>query len=168
MLSQLAPVEGGAPSKADKLHLAQKKVYDAWECSGKTRETLAKEALAISEECADAYLLLAEGTRDRQERIKLFRKAVAAGRRALGSNWEIKYKGMCWGALETRPVMRAMAELAMDLQGEDELTEALALYRKLMELNPNDNQGIRYLLAGCLYEAGWRIGTGKTAFCIPR
>lgn len=144
---------GGAPSKADKLHLAQKKVYDAWEASGETRKKLANEALAISEDCADAYLILAEELRDRQERINLFRKAIAAGRRALGSNWETKYKGMCWGTLETRTVMRAMARLAMDLQREDELTEALGFYRKLMELNPNDNQGIRYLLANCLYEA---------------
>ncbi|MBI4534152.1 MAG: hypothetical protein HY711_09425 [Candidatus Melainabacteria bacterium] len=84
----------------------------------------------------------------------MYRKAVAAGGRALGSDWETKYKGVCWLAHETLPVMRAMARLAMDLQWEEELQESLTMYRKLMELNPNDNQDIRYQLAGCLYEAG--------------
>ena len=141
-------------STAESLRLAQHKVYDAWESTGKRRATLAREALAISEDCADAYLLLAEDLRDGQERIELYRQAVAAGARALGKNWETEYKGVCWLANETRPIMRAMASLAMELQGEDELQEALTLYHKLMELNPNDNQGIRYQLVGCLYEAG--------------
>jgi len=133
--------------------MAQEKVYEAWESTGKKRASLAREALEISEDCTDAYLLLAEELRDGRKRIELYRKAVAAGGRALGKDWETEYKGVCWLALETRPVMRALARLAMELQGEDELAEALTLYRKLMELNPNDNQGIRYQLAGCLYEA---------------
>jgi len=140
-------------SKADSLRMAQEKVYEAWESTGKKRASLAREALEISEDCTDAYLLLAEELRDGRKRIELYRKAVAAGGRALGKDWETEYKGVCWLALETRPVMRALARLAMELQGEDELAEALTLYRKLMELNPNDNQGIRYQLAGCLYEA---------------
>ena len=141
-------------SKAENLQLAQDKVYEAWETTGKKRVALAREALAISEDCADAYILLAEESKDGQQRIELYRKAVAAGSRALGRDWETKYKGVCWLAHETRPVMHAMARLAMDLQWEDQLQESLALYHKLMELNPNDNQGIRYQLAGCLYEAG--------------
>jgi tetratricopeptide (TPR) repeat protein len=139
---------------AQKVLLAQDKVYEAWEASGKKRAALAREALLISADCVDAYNLLAEASRDYKERIEIYRNALAAGSRALGSNWEIEFKGLCWLALETRPVMRAMAGLAMSLQWEDELQEALSLYRRMMELNPNDNQGIRYQLAGCLYEAG--------------
>ncbi len=140
-------------SKAESLRLAQDKVYEAWDSTGKKRAVLAREALEISDDCADAYLVLAEEVRDGRKRIELYRKAVAAGGRALGKDWETEYKGVCWLAHETRPVMRALARLAMELQGEDELNEALTLYRELMELNPNDNQGIRYQLAGCLYEA---------------
>ena len=141
-------------SNAEKLRLAQEKVYEAWDATGKTRVKLAREALEITEDCVDAYLLLAEEMKDERKRIDLYRKAVKAGERALGSDWETQYKGVCWLALETRPVMRALARLAMDLQGMDEIQEALSIYRHLMELNPNDNQGIRYQLVGCLYEAG--------------
>ncbi len=49
--------------------------------------------------------------------------------------------------------MHAMAMLAIDLQWEDELDEALTINRKLMEWNPTDNQGVHYNLASCLYEA---------------
>jgi hypothetical protein len=44
--------------------------------------------------------------------------------------------------------------VVISLQWEDELQEALSIYREMMELNPSDNQGIRSQLAGCLYEAG--------------
>lgn len=137
----------------DALHEAQLKIYDAWESTGKQRIALANQALKLSKDCADAYLILANEARDRDEEIRLLREAVDAGTRAAGKDWEKKYKGVCWLALETRPVMRAMARLAIALQRDDEFDEALSLYRKLMKINPNDNQGIRYLLAICLYEA---------------
>lgn len=87
------------------------------------------------------------------ERIPLYRKAIAAGKAALGDNWETEFKGLFWVAHETRPLMHAMVKLAIDLQEEGERDEALALYRELMTINPNDNQGVRYLLANCLYAA---------------
>jgi tetratricopeptide (TPR) repeat protein len=148
------PKKKSSESKDEQLYLAQNKVYDAWESIGKRRVTLAREALAISEDCADAYIVLAEKLKNGKQRIPLYREAVAAGERALGADWKTKYKGACWGTLETRPVMRALAKLAIELQSEDELPEALQLYRSLLELNPGDNQGIRYLFLGCLYEAG--------------
>jgi tetratricopeptide (TPR) repeat protein len=144
------PKKKSSESKDEQLYLAQNKVYDAWESVGKRRAKLAREALAITEDCADAYIVLAEKLKNGKQRIPLYRKAVAAGERALGADWKAKYKGVCWGVLETRPVMRAIAKLAIELQSEDELSEALQLYRSLLELNPGDNQGIRYLLLGCL------------------
>jgi tetratricopeptide (TPR) repeat protein len=151
---QMPKAKSSEPSKDDRLSRAQLKVYDAWESFGKRRVTLAREALAISEDCADAYIVLAEKLKNGKQRIPLYRKAIAAGERALGADWRTKYKGVCWGVHETRPVMRAIAKLAMELQSEDEFSEAIQLYRSLLELNPGDNQGIRNLMLGCLYEAG--------------
>ena len=160
---QLPKAKTSAQAKEEKIYLAQQKIYDAWESTGKRRTALAREALSIHEDCADAYLVLAADLRVGQQRIKLYRQAVKAGNKTLGKDWETKYKGVCWLAVETRPVMRAMAQLAHDLQWEDEILEALTIYRKLIDLNPNDNQGIRYLLAGCLYEAhcSFEEGYGK-------
>jgi hypothetical protein len=56
-------------AEADPLHAAQDVMVDAWEGGTKReRVALAKQALGISELCADAWLLLAEeeATADRQ------------------------------------------------------------------------------------------------------
>lgn len=143
----------GAHKIPDELKLAQKKVSQAREADGKERISLAKEALKIFEQCAEAHSLIAEETEDRTARIKHYRKAVSAGEHVLGPDWERRFKGSFWLASETRPLMHAMAMLAIDLQWEDEIDEALTIYRKLMEWNPTDHQGIHYHLATCLYEA---------------
>lgn len=143
----------GANKIPDELRLAQKKVSEARAEDGKKRIGLAKEALEIFPDCAEAHSMIAEETQDRPARIKHYRKAIAAAEKVLGADWERRYKGSFWLASETRPLMHAMAMLAIDLQWEDEITEALSIYRKLMEWNPTDHQGIRYSLATCLYEA---------------
>jgi tetratricopeptide (TPR) repeat protein len=58
--------------------------------------------------------------------------------------------GYFWGLLETRPYMRARSGLAQALWAAGQHEEAIGHYRELLRLNPNDNQGNRYLLAGCL------------------
>lgn len=45
---------------------------------------LAREALAQSPDCADAYVLLAEATRDAQQARWFYEEGVEAGRRGLG------------------------------------------------------------------------------------
>lgn len=142
------------PSPADKLRMAESLVLQLCdEPTAKKRIALARKALALSEDCQEAYAVLAYEERDIHKRMNLLRQAIKAGERVLGADWERRYKGVGWGVLETRPIMRAMMRLAMDLQMEDQFDEALQLYRRLMVVNPSDNQGVRYKLAGCLYEA---------------
>lgn len=144
-----------APASPDKLRMAEALIMDACEApTAKQRMALARKALALSEDCQEAYAILAYEEKDCRKRMHLLRQAIKAGERTLGPQWEQEYKGHGWLTLETRPIMRAMTRLAIDLQQEDCFDEALQIYRRLMVLNPHDNQGIRYQLAGCLYEAG--------------
>ncbi len=53
-----------------------------------------------------------------------------------------------WGFLENRAYLRAIHYKAGLLCNQDKLEEGLKLYKLLLKLNPNDNQGIRYLVAG--------------------
>jgi hypothetical protein len=69
---------------------------------------------------------------------------------ALGPRGFKEYAGHFWGFLETRPYMRARAGLAGTLLKLGDVDGALAHYRDMLKLNPNDDQGIRYVLAGCL------------------
>ena len=136
----------------DALSYAQDIMYDAWETeSEKERIKMAKEALSVSSDCADAYNLLAEEKAGTLEEAKeLYEKAIEAGERALGKKSFKEDKGHFWGILKTRPYMRARAGLAECLWELGEHEEAIEHYREMLRLNPNDNQGIRYILAGCL------------------
>lgn len=98
-------------------------------------------------------MALATTSSDWQARVKLYRKAVDAGERVLGSDWKSKFAGSFWEEIETRPLMRAIASLANALRWEDELDEARDLYRELLMRNPTDQQEIRYELASVLLEA---------------
>ncbi len=71
------------------------------------RVDLARQALTISPDCADAYLLLAEeAASSLEEARELLERGVAAGERALGPEPFEEDVGYFWGILETRPYMR--------------------------------------------------------------
>lgn len=57
-------------------------------------------------------------------------------------------KSMPWGFIENRAYMRAVQYRADLYADEGEKEEAIELYRLLLKLNPNDNQGVRYTLSG--------------------
>jgi len=137
------------------LQLAQELIYDAFEVSGKKRVALARQALELCSDCADAYVLLAqEAARSLNEAKALYEQGVKAGERALGPEMFKNEAGFFWGILETRPYMRARAGLAECLWLLGNRQEAIAHSRDMLRLNPNDNQGIRYVLANYLLHEG--------------
>jgi tetratricopeptide (TPR) repeat protein len=144
------------------LEQAQDKMYEAWNASGKKREKLAREALALCPDCADAYVLLAEETARTPEAAREFyEQGVQAGERALGPEVFAEAAGHFWGMLETRPYMRARAGLGEALWELGDKPQAIAHYQELLRLNPNDNQGLRYVLAGWLLETGDDAALGQ-------
>jgi tetratricopeptide (TPR) repeat protein len=148
--------DGGVPHReaATPLEQAQDLIYAAHESeSSRARVRLAKEALALSGDCADAYVLLAQETaRTPQEAAVLYMQGVAAGERALGEEAFEEDAGMFWGILETRPYMRARLGLAQAVWASGEHEEAIAHLQDMLRLNPGDNQGVRYLLLDWLLE----------------
>lgn len=133
--------------------MAQDLVYQAFEARGRRRITLARRALELFPDCADAYGVLAEAAPDRATACELYAQGVAAGERALGPETFTEEAGHFWGVLATRPYMRLRFGLAQSLEALGRHPEALEHYRALLRLNPNDNQGVRYsLLAGLLVE----------------
>jgi tetratricopeptide (TPR) repeat protein len=146
----------GGRTRPDPLETAQEIIYDAWDASdSRKRVALAKRALSLSPLCADAYVLLAQETaRNPDEAVNYYRQGVAAGEKALGKACFRDDVGHFWGLLETRPYMRARQGLAQTLWDMGQRDEAVAHYQNMLRLNPNDNQGIRYLLLDCLLFLG--------------
>jgi tetratricopeptide (TPR) repeat protein len=134
---------------------AQDVMYQAWErTTSRSWIALACKALGISPLCADAYVLLAEEARSPKEARECYAKGVEAGELALGPRGFKQFAGHFWGFLETRPYMRARAGLASTLLKLGDVDGAIGHYRDMLKLNPSDNQGIRYVLAGCLLKQG--------------
>jgi tetratricopeptide (TPR) repeat protein len=123
----------------------------AYEAGSEVRRLeLARQALAAWPDCADAYVLLAEHAPARKDAQALYEQGVAAGERALGARAFQEAAGHFWGVLETRPYMRARLGLAHALWTGGRREEAAAHLQEMLRLNPNDNQGVRYTLAGWL------------------
>lgn len=138
------------------LDQAQDLIYSAWETGSRARRIkLARDALRISADCADAYVLLAQHLAETQAEVRAFlEEGTRAGERALGPEIFKEHKGHFWLILETRPYMRARAGLAEVLMELGEYQQAVGHYQELLRLNPNDNQGLRYLLVNLLLEIG--------------
>ncbi len=137
------------------LDQAQQIMFQAWdEPNPGKRITLAHQALAVSPDCADAYVLLAEEAADTvKHAYEYYQQGVEAGRRALGEEYFKEDVGHFWGILETRPFMRALEGTATLLWNMNRLDEAADTYNELLRLNPNDNQGVRYSLLNLLLTA---------------
>lgn len=123
--------------------------------SRKRRVELAREALALSPDCVDAYILLAEDAETPKEARALLAEGVQVGERALGDELkELVAEGAVWLATETRPYMRARAAFAESCWAMGDRQAAIQEMWELLRLNQNDNQGNRYVLLSWLLAAG--------------
>jgi len=126
---------------------------------------LCRQALAIYPDCVDALHMLANiESRWQRDFVIGVKQAIEAGRRDLGEQFFRENKGHFWLLTETRPFMRALAALAEVLAGNEyHQAEAITIHEEMLDLNPGDNQGIRYGLLGCYlatkqyYKAQWLL-----------
>lgn len=150
--SVMAGIFGGAGS-------AQELAYEAMDAMADgdydRAANLAAEAADLDGNCIDAIHILAQlGSENKEELIENLRRTVDRAQRALGAKFFRENEGFFWGLLETRPYMRAHAELAGVLYVAGDVPEAVEHWQRLLQLNPNDNQGLRYPLLGAYLELG--------------
>lgn len=129
---------------------AQELAYEAMEADDPFDALrLVDEAQKLDPDCTDAQrLMVSLLPMELDNRIQLMREVVAKAEQSLGEKFIEENKGHFWGVLSTRPYMRARQELGELLTAADKLEEAIAVYERMLELNPNDNQGVRYSLVG--------------------
>lgn len=129
---------------------SQDLVSEAYNESVFKGKKLVKQALELDPDNADAYNYLASVETDVDKALALYRQAVEAGERSLGEEFMKEERGHFWGMIETRPYMRAKAGVADCLYAKNRINAAIDIYREMLELNPRDNQGVRYLLSTIL------------------
>ena len=133
---------------------AQELCFQAFDVRGRRRVQLARQALELDADCAEAYVILAEQAGTLDDELRLYTEGVAAGQRALGTEVLTMAAGDFWAISETRPYMRSRQGLAEALVRAGRGDEAIEHYQELLRLNPNDNQGVRYGLLPELIKAG--------------
>ncbi len=80
------------------------------------------------------------------ETIEDYQRAIDLFRSTKGEEYFEENKGYFWGMLETRPFMMHLLEQAMLLWDAGQRDRAVSQLQYLLELNPNDNQGVRDVL----------------------
>ena len=78
--------------------------------------------------------------------------AVGIGLHALPRKFRWETARMEWGWLENRPFMRAYHNLGVWNLDNARYDEAIEIFKRILSVNPNDNQGVRYLLPKCWFE----------------
>lgn len=86
------------------------------------------------------------------ETIEDYQRAIDLFRSTKGEEYFEENKGHFWGMLETRPFMMHLLEQTMLLWDAGGRDRAVSQLQYLLELNPNDNQGVRYVLMSRLLE----------------
>lgn len=116
---------------------------------------LAGKALELDPDNIDATMIQVAATSDSiEEAIAKTRQAIASAEKAFGPEFMAENKGDFWGIVETRPYMRARMSLLDLLYQAERLDEAVAEAEAMLDLNPNDNQGVRDRLLPMYLEAG--------------
>lgn len=139
---------GGEPANARER--AERLVSFAWPAVGRTQMRAARKALELWPDCVDAHVILGNGAADPESAREHYARAVAAGECELGLQLFREEAGHFWALHETRPYMNARLLLAEALDKLGRTEEAREHCEELLRLNPNDNQGVRYLLAELL------------------
>ncbi|WP_169907676.1 tetratricopeptide repeat protein [Priestia abyssalis] len=139
------------PSMQEK---AQELVFDAYETTGKKRKKLAKEALKFDPDNSDAYNILGEEASTFEEALHYYHEGMVRGEKALGKRFFQENKGHFWMMVHTRPFMRSKFQYAQLRYDNSDYDEAIKHFEELLELNPNDNQGVRYPLLSVYIAAG--------------
>ncbi|WP_379136636.1 SEC-C metal-binding domain-containing protein [Paenibacillus sp. sgz500958] len=137
-------VTSGSGSPREKAEYLVSKAQEA--NTPKKRVQLAQSALEIYADSTDAYMVLAEEAENEHEARAYLKAGMEAGKRELGEDFFEKNKGHFWGLMETRPYIRICQSYAESCWFGGNGEEAAKTLEHIIELNPNDNTGARYLL----------------------
>lgn len=133
-------------STAPKYDSIVEEVEAAYDLEVEQAEQVWKRALKRDPNCLEAYEGLASIQISPETALKLYLKAIRAGRKRFNGSYMEEHKGHFWLMSETRPFMRCLMEAATVYNILLDFDHEIALLKEMLELNPNDNQGARYPL----------------------
>jgi hypothetical protein len=133
---------GGTQSALDR---AQDILFDLPEdASDSALKKAAKKALAISEDCMGAWLILSQLAKTHAEAAGFVMQGIDRGRKLhAGLIASVGKDHGLWGHVEARDFMRLLHELAIVMEESADIEGAVDTCHEMIRLNPGDNQGVR-------------------------
>jgi tetratricopeptide (TPR) repeat protein len=101
------------------------------------------KALELDQNCIPAYELLGILEESLHVATIFFEKGVNLGKERFGGDYLNNRRGMFWGFHETRPYMRCLHQYAECHYYLGNLAKSIEIYKEIIDLNNDDNQGVR-------------------------
>ncbi|MFG0336055.1 MAG: DUF6930 domain-containing protein [Maioricimonas sp. JB049] len=137
--------------KQARLRRANQLVNRAWDCEDPREQiALAREAIELSDECSNAWVLLGDIAPNDEESLPLYERAVVAADKHLGPTTIAKLDGGERFIDDCDPWFLAHVELAHCLRRLGRLPEAIERYERLLRITPHEDVGVRNCLAATL------------------
>lgn len=122
---------------------AQDLIFEAIELPNEKGYQLALKALKMDPDCIEAYEYLGSLEPIPETEILFYKNGIEIGRRIFANSHFKDGVGNFWMINETRPFMRCMQAYADCLAEMDKYHDSVAVFEEMIQLNPNDNQGVR-------------------------
>lgn len=122
---------------------AQDLVFAAYELPPSKAKHNIKKALQLDSNCIEAYEFLGSMEDTAEIASAFYEKGIAIGRQKFGGKYLEEHKGAFWGFHETRAFMRCLQHYSYCLYTMEKVKECVVVLEEMIELNPNDNQGVR-------------------------
>lgn len=135
-------------------------LWTGWE---HVAEAYYKTALRLDPGHADAWVHIGNRRFDEghlDEALACYERGIAAGQaRAVGE--PEAYQEPFWLDVDSRPFMRALHGCGLCLWRLRRPDEARRVFERMLKLNPNDNQGVRFLIADLDEGLSWEQSAQK-------
>lgn len=143
-----------APNAETPQTQAEKLVREAWAAaSDDAMRSLAERALEIDPDSPDALAITAQFAEDPGSAMELLERAVSVAEERIGTELFAESAGHFSEVPETHPYLRARMGLARQLWDIGERDAAIEHANALLELDPEDDQGVHQTLLGWLLSA---------------
>lgn len=130
---------------------AQHLCYEAYEAtSEQERVRLSQKAESLDPKNADVQLLLAEQEVDDLQKEIHFLQAISTGYRQFDDSFD----DGAWMYVLNRPLLRALFAYGAWLMKIGKLDKAIQQFQDILEMNPKDQQGAKWLLVSAHLRAG--------------
>lgn len=122
---------------------AQDLVFEAYDLPLSKAKLNIEKALQLDPESIEAYEFLGSAEQSPQIASMFYEKGISIGEKLFGGKFLRENKGMFWGIHETRPFMRCLQHQSDCLYSMGKTKECISILEHMIQLNPNDNQGVR-------------------------